>query len=80
MEHLTDKQIPFLTDDSTLTPYHWQRSMAALQEAEEMLKHPYSYEQALEQVRKGEEMRRREQEELNRSNSLKPTQNMPVSG
>ncbi|WP_008583241.1 hypothetical protein [Niabella soli] len=80
MKNLKDKQLPFLTDDDTLTPYHWQRRLAALEEAEEMSKHPYSYEQALEQVKRDEEMRRKEQEELNRNNSWKPTQNMPVSG
>ncbi|MBO9617995.1 MAG: hypothetical protein J7539_03080 [Niabella sp.] len=64
MKNLKDKQLPFLTDDDTLTPYHWQRSMAALREAEEMSNHPYSYEQALEQVKRDEAMRRREQEIL----------------
>jgi len=57
MENLTDKQIAYLTEQSGLTPYHWQRREAAHREAEEMSKRPYSYEEKLEQTARNKAIR-----------------------
>jgi len=50
---------------STLTEYHWQRNRDAQKAADEMLKHPYTIQQAKEQV----ERLNKQKENRNKSNN-----------
>ena len=57
MENLTDRQKAYLEERQQLTPYHIQRNLAAIAEAEEMSKHPYSYEEKLAQTARNKAIR-----------------------
>ena len=50
MKNSTNIQNKSLMEQSTLTDYHWQKRADALQEAQEMLKHPLSLQQMKHQT------------------------------